>query len=337
MPSTRHFAVRCAGRPRNLVEDIKVVLGCGALNVDYLFAADALVTDGESFCRQVGRQPGGSAANTTFALARLGLPARFAGVIGDDADGILVVESLNSSGVDTSAIVVKNGLQTGRILGFVDKKGQRALYVSPGANMAVGLEELQSGLASTVGWVHCSSFAGDEPFAVQRDFVLALPERVRFSFAPGALYAVRGIKELRPFFGRCEVLFLARPELKKLTGRNDPWQGSRKLLDEGVRTVVVTLGGEGSLAATPSTDQHLPAVSKAVVDTTGAGDAFAAGFIFGCLGGRSIEESHNFAAVMASFAVENWGARTGLPTLDQAGERYERVLASPFPFTNPTG
>ncbi|MEW6183519.1 MAG: carbohydrate kinase family protein [Bacillota bacterium] len=308
-----------------------MILGCGALNVDYIFDADELVTDGESCCRPVGRQPGGSAANTVCALAKLGLPAGFAGAVGDDDDAALVMESLISSGVDTRAVVVKNGLHTGRILGFVDKKGQRALYVSPGANTAVCLDELRLGLVPPVGWVHCSSFAGEEPFAVQRSFVLALPESVRFSFAPGALYARRGIRDLRPFLNRCEVLFLARPEMKKLTGRNDPLQGSRKLLDEGVCTVVVTLGGEGSMIAAGSTLHDLPAVGMAVVDTTGAGDAFAAGFVYGCAKGWSLEESHRFAAVAASFVVEDWGARKGLPTLRNAGERYEQVFALPFP------
>lgn len=308
-----------------------MVLGCGALNVDHLFAADALVTNGESFCRPVGRQSGGSAANTIYALAKLGLPSRFTGAVGADEDGRLQLESLASVGVDISAVAAKSGCDTGFILGFVDKQGHRALYACPGANQTVSLEDLQRGLAPSVGWVHCSSFAGDEPFFVQRRFAGALPAGVRLSFAPGALYALRGIQELRPFLNRCEIIFLAQPELETLTGETEPLQGAKVLLSDNVGTVAITLGAEGSVVATPSTHHYQPAVGRMVIDTTGAGDAFAAGFIYGYFRGWAMEDAHRFAAVAASFAIETWGARDGLPSLAQARERYELAHNRPFP------
>lgn len=310
-----------------------MILGCGALNVDLLYAADVLVTDGESFCRPVGAWPGGSAANTVHALAKLGLPCRFAGAVGEDEEGGLLLGSFVSAGVDTSAVVVKQGLHTGRVLGFVDRLGRRALYVFPGANLEVTLQEMQQAMTPDVNWVHCSSFAGDAPFIAQRDFVAGLPEHVRFSFAPGALYARRGVEELRPFLKRCEVLFLALPELETLTGEADPLQGAGRLLNKNVNIIAVTLGSEGSLVVTPAGHDYQQALERPVVDTTGAGDAFAAGFIFGCLQGFPLADTHRFAAVLASFAVESWGARDGLPTLSKAKKHYERV----YRMTLPTG
>jgi ribokinase len=299
--------------------------------VDHLFAADALVTNGESFCRPVARQPGGSAANTIYALAKLSLPTRFAGAVGADEDGRFQLESLASVGVDTGAVAVKSGYDTGFILGFVDKQGHRALYACPGANQTVSLENLQRGLSPSVGWVHCSSFVGDASFTAQRRFAGALPNGVRLSFAPGALYALRGIEELRPFLNRCETLFLAHPELENLTGEYEPVQGAKVLLKENVGTVVVTLGAAGSVMATSSTEHYQPAVGRVVVDTTGAGDAFAAGFIYGCFQGWAVEDAHRFAAVSASFVIETWGARNGLPSLAQARERYELAHKRSFP------
>jgi ribokinase len=301
------------------------------LNVDHLFAADALVTNGESFCRPVARQPGGSAANTIFALAKLSLPTRFTGAIGEDEDGRFQLESLASVGVDTSAVAAKSGYDTGFILGFVDKQGHRALYACPGANEKVSLEDLQRGLTPSVGWVHCSSFVGDEPFLAQRRFAGALPAGVRLSIAPGALYALRGIEALRPFFNRCDTVFLARPELETLTGETELLQGAKVLLRANVGTVAVTLGAEGSVVVTASTDHYQPAVGRMVVDTTGAGDAFAAGFIYGCFQGWAVEDAHRLAAVTASFVIEAWGARNGLPSLTEARTRYELAYNRPFP------
>lgn len=311
-----------------------VVLGCGALNVDYLYAADSLVTDGETFCRPVGRQPGGSAVNTAFALARLGVPCRFVGAVGEDADGQLVLKSLAAAGVDTDAVATRGGYDTGRVLCFVDKQGQRALYVSPGANLTVTVADLQRGLTSDVSWVHCSSFAGDAPFTGQLSFIAGLPPEVRLSLAPGALYAARGYEALLPVLARCTVLFLTGLELAKLTGEPEIFTGARMLFREGVKTIVVTMGKEGSLVVTPSAHFKLPVLPVQVVDTTGAGDAFAAGFIFGCLHDWAVADAQRFANVVASFAVEEWGARAGIPSLLQAKERYEQTYAASLP---PTG
>ncbi|MEW6446840.1 MAG: carbohydrate kinase family protein [Bacillota bacterium] len=311
-----------------------VVLGCGALNVDYLFAADSLVADGETFCSPVGRQPGGSAANTVFTLAKLGVPCRFAGAVGSDEDGKLVRESLVSAGVDPSGMVIRNGHGTGRVLCFVDKQGHRALYVCPGANLTVTAADLQRGLSPDVSWVHCSSFAGEAAFAAQRSFTAGLAPQIRLSLAPGALYAARGLQALLPMLERCTVLFLSGPELRTLSGEPELLSGAGVFFREGVKTVVVTLGKEGSLVVTPSSQLHLPALSVDVVDTTGAGDAFAAGFIFGCLHNWATADAQRFANVVASFSVENWGARAGIPSLLQAQERYEKAYGIPLP---PTG
>jgi ribokinase len=310
-----------------------VLLGCGALNVDYLFAAESLVTDGETFCNPVGRQPGGSAANTVFTLARLGMPCRFAGVVGDDPDGKLVLESLVAAGVDTDAVVVRRGQGTGRVFCFVDRQGHRALYVCPDANLTVTAAELERAFTLQVSWVHCSSFAGDVPFAAQRSFVAGLPPGIRLSLAPGALYAARGLTELRLFLKRCAVVFLTATELKTLTGIPEPLGGARRLLREGVHTVAVTLGREGSLVVTAESQHRQLALAVDAVDTTGAGDAFAAGFLFGRLKGWAVDDAQRFATVVASFAVENWGARSGAPDLAQARARYEKAYGAPFPET----
>lgn len=307
------------------------VLGCGALNVDYLFAADALVTDGETFCYAAERQPGGSAANTIYALARLGVACRFAGVTGDDPDGLLARESLAAAGVDTGSITVKPGATTGRVFCFVDKAGHRALYVCPGVNSEVTATDLRRGLDATVTWVHASSFVGDAAFEAHRDFVAALPPGTRFSFAPGAIYSARGLAALRPFLARCTLLFLTVAELRALTGQAEPLAGAAQLLATGVGTVVVTRGGEGSLQAASGWYHAEPAIAVTVRDTTGAGDAFAAGFIFGWVRGWSPVVAQRFATVVASFAVEGWGARASLPSFAAAKERFGEVYGVSLP------
>ncbi|ACX52039.1 PfkB domain protein [Ammonifex degensii KC4] len=308
-----------------------MVLGCGALNVDYLFATELLVTDGETFCHPVTRQPGGSAANTIYGLSKLSFPCAFVGAVGDDPDGRLALEALAEVGVNTRAVKVREGRGTGKVFAFVDPKGRRALYVSPDANLTLTLDDMLEALTPEVRWVHCSSFAGDPPFEAQREFVSRLPEEVGFSFAPGALYARRGLKELEPMLYRCTLLFLTQAELETMTGEGVLLNGARLLLNLGVRVVVVTLGGEGSVVVTPGGCDYQTALAQRVVDTTGAGDGFAAGMLYGYLKGWPLELAHRLASIVAAFVVENWGARAGMPSLEEAKKRYEATFGLPFP------
>ncbi|MGO0122257.1 carbohydrate kinase family protein [Desulfothermobacter acidiphilus] len=308
-----------------------MLLGCGALNIDYLFAAEVLVTDGEAFCHLVTSQPGGSAANTVYGLGKLGWPCSFVGAVGEDEDGRRALASLAEAGVDTLAVKVRKDRGTGRVFAFVDGRGRRALYACPDANLTLALADLQEALRSEVRWVHCSSFAGEDAFLAQKEWVELLPEHVGFSFAPGALYSRRGLSALAPMLKRCDLLFLTQAELEELTEEGVLLNGVRLLLRHGVKVALITLGGEGSVAVTPDGIDYQAALARQVVDTTGAGDGFAAGMLYGYLRGWPLEISHRLASVVASFVVEDWGARSSLPTLAEASQRYQNIFGAPLP------
>jgi ribokinase len=115
-------------------------IGCGALNLDRLYKVPRITTgDEEIHIQDMKEEPGGSAANTIYALSKLGIGCGFVGAIGDDSEGQLLISSLNQVGVDTSRIKTKKGERTGMVIGIVDKKGERSLYISPGANNLLSL------------------------------------------------------------------------------------------------------------------------------------------------------------------------------------------------------
>ena len=120
------------------------VVGCGALNWDCLYRVSQLVTDGESVVEESFEAPGGSAANTIYALAHWGLRAGFIGAVGDDDEGRRILADFESVGVDTQRLRVVKGQRTGRVIGLVDSKGRRSLYVQPAdptALLAQGYDE----------------------------------------------------------------------------------------------------------------------------------------------------------------------------------------------------
>jgi len=300
------------------------VIGFGALNVDHLFRVDRILSDSEAQVKGRERAPGGSAANTIYGLAKLGIRAGFIGAVGDDEGGRLLMESFRSVGVDTSRIRVKEGVGTGSALCFISE-GKRAIYVEPGANSLIRKEDLDLDYASKAKMIHLSSFVDDEQLLLQKEFVAALPKSVKISFAPGTIYAHKGLDAIRPILERAQIVFLNSEELKLITGA-DLEEGARELRACGSGIVAVTLGEEGSyLAAEEGTFLVEPVRADKVMDPTGAGDAYAAGLLYGLLMGKDLRESARLGHLVASLCISQMGARAGLPSREELKQAYEKL------------
>ena len=300
------------------------VIGFGALNVDYLHTVDRLVLDGETCIRRTARSPGGSAANTIFGLARLGVKAGLIGAVGDDEDGKVVLADLKQVGVDISHVRIVDGAATGAAMGFVDEQGRRALYVSPGANSRIEREDVELAHVARARILHLSSFVDDRQLAVQEWLVEEISPRVQVSFAPGSLYASRGAEALSTILHRTTFLFVNEGEAEDLGGIGS-------LFDRGCQVVVITRGERGcrvvraAASGCAAEEDHLiEAVAAPVVDTTGAGDAFAAGFLYGVVGRRDLLTCGCLGNLMAARCVAAMGARAHLPALDEL-EFFNRV------------
>ena len=106
----------------------------GAINVDCLCQVKEIVTDGETVMEHVQTAPGGSATNTIYGLAKLGIRTGFIGSIGNDEEGRASIRDLEAVGVDTSQLQIRKGARTSYALCLSDKLGRRSIYVLPGAN-----------------------------------------------------------------------------------------------------------------------------------------------------------------------------------------------------------
>jgi ribokinase len=290
-------------------------VGFGALNMDKLYMVDKIAeTEDESFVTEHKESCGGSAANTMVGLARLGLKVGFVGKVADDYEGRLLLDDFRKENVDTHGIVVaKNGL-SGVVMGFIDKEGQRALYVVPGVNDAIDPKGLSLDYLRRTRLLHLSSFVGEQSFESQKRVVDLILSSVKVSFDPGMLYAKRGLSALRPIIRRAFAMMPNETELMLLTGKGYK-EGAKKLISEGVEVVAVKLGKKGCFV-TNGEEKHLLKPCKAeAVDTTGAGDAWNAGFIYGLLKNKNLQECGRLGNFVASRCIRKVGARTGLPHL----------------------
>ncbi len=290
------------------------VIGFGALNLDRLHRVDFIAKeDEESSILDLTESPGGSAANTIVGLARLGLKTGFVGKVAEDRAGELLLKDFTNENVDLSGIVISKTGRSGTVMGYVDKKGNRALYVDPGANDLLEFREIDLEYASNTRFLHLTSFAGRKPFQAQTEFAKAVSD-VEISLDPGTLYARKGLGSLKPIVEHCSVMFPSGHEVKLLTGK-DYEKGSKILTRKGVDIVAVKLGERGCYVTDGQESYVVEPYNVEVADTTGAGDAFCAGFLYGLIENKEPYECGKLGNFVASRCIMKSGARRGLPRL----------------------
>jgi len=309
------------------------IIGFGALNIDQIYSVTRILSDGEAPVTGFHLSPGGSAANTLYGLAKLGVGGGFVGVIGDDEAGRLILKDFGKVGIDTGQIRVKQA-KTGTTLCLTDKRGRRAIYVSPGANSLLESDDMELDYIRKAQILHLSSFAGERQLEIHKQLMKRIPPSVKVSFAPGSIYAARGLADLSAIIKSTHILFLNRMEIEELTGEEFQ-KGAQSCLRLGCQIVAVTLSegikrkvsSAACYIATGDREYIIEAkrVKRVAGDTTGAGDAFAAGFLFGIMKGENLEECGYLGHIVAQFSVARPGARAGLPSLRRLSQRYGKL------------
>jgi ribokinase len=293
-------------------------VGFGALNVDTLLKVDKIAgAEEESFVHEIAEACGGSAANTMVGLARLGCKVGFVGKIADDHEGQLQVECFQKEGVDTEGIIHSPKGKSGVCLGFVDKKGQRALYINPGVNDNIEFREISAPYITDTQFLHLSSFVGEKSFRAQKKLMSLLPDNVKVTFDPGSLYAQKGIAAIEPIVQNSFVIMPNTLELHLLTGETSIPEGAQKLIDMGVQIVAVKMGDKGCYVTNGEEKQTIQPYKVNAVDTTGAGDAFDAGFLYGLIQNKSLIDCGKLGNFVGSRCVTRMGARDGLPKREE--------------------
>jgi ribokinase len=284
----------------------------GALNVDKLYKVNRIAkAEEESEIQEFVESPGGSAANTAVGLARLGVRTGYIGKVAAGRDGEYLLGAFRKEGVNTDGIVVSKDGRCGSVTGFVDQEGQRALYLDPGVNSTLRFDEINLEYVTGVKFLHLTSFASNDPLRAQIKLINMLPE-IAVVLDPGMIYARKGLDRLRPLVKKCYAALPNEGELWLLTGKGCP-EGAEVLLDEGVKVVAVKLGDRGCYVTNGKERHFVEPYKVNVVDTTGAGDAFCAGFIYGLLNGKPLKECGVIGNFVASRVLTEMGARNGLP------------------------
>lgn len=293
------------------------VVSLGELNPDIILAdirADAPVLGTEQEIGTFKKTLGSSTAITTVRLARFGLKTALVAKLGNDDDGRFCLNALQEEGVNTNYILTDNSLQTGVTVSLTYAT-DRLLATYPGAMNALRAEEVPDTLLASSRHLHVASFY------LQTALQAGLADLFQKAKAQGLTTSLDTgwdpqerwqYDTLRSNLEHTDIFFPNEKELFEMTKTSDSDEAAKQILDQGVGMLVLKRGSQGAnLYTQAAAPLKSTAFSTKVVDTTGAGDSFNAGFLYGFLHTWDSAQTLQFANACGALAVQTVGGTGG--------------------------
>jgi len=275
----------------------------------------------------VGPFPSGAPAIFIDAVARLGVSCGFVGVVGDDPFGRCVLNRLTRDGVDVRHVRLVSHRTTG--IAFVayrsDGSRQFVFHLPQSAAALLSPDDVRKEYLEGVRALHITGSAlaisDSAREACYRAVRLCKQRGGMVSFDPNVRPELLGVEAVQalcePVLASCDVLLPSGAEATMLSGDTDEETACQNLVASGIPIVVLKRGAQGCSVFTDQLRAEVPAYPVNEVDPTGAGDAFAGGFVVALLRGMSVQEAARFASAVGAMAVTRQGPMEGLPTLSQ--------------------
>ncbi len=274
----------------------------------------------------IEKHSGGGATNSAAALSKLGFKVKMLTKLGNDHDADFILQDLRKYHADNlcRARSVKK-TDSATIISSA-KEHDRVIFVYKGASMDLGLSDIRESQI-TSQWIYLASLTGKSFQAALRLAKIAQKKNINLLFNPSLYLAGKGTKYLKDVLENTAILVLNLEEAQALAGtssKNIPFL-LRALQKPGPKVVVITSGNKGLSALHKKTMYMLPKTPAVkIADTTGAGDAFTAGFLAGIMKRYSIEDALRLGQVNATSVIQYIGAKEKLLTEKEAKQMMKK-------------
>jgi sugar/nucleoside kinase (ribokinase family) len=277
---------------------------------------------GGQLVEQIRITPAGPAGGTAVTLAKLGAQVRSAGAIGTDELGEMMLELLGRFGVDASLLVRRDAVQTSASVLPIRPDGSRPAFHVVGANATYSSADAPWEAIAQADYLHLGApeFMGGEEAAKILCFARERGVTTSADVLAPAEQAAAIRDWIAPAFAHLDYLLPNAEQVLALTGEQELEDGCRALLEQGIGCVAATRGEHGAVVGDAEGVQAVPAYSVDVVDTTGCGDAFSAGFLRGLSLGRSRTEAAALGCAAAALVAQGLGSAHGEFDLSAADE-----------------
>jgi sugar/nucleoside kinase (ribokinase family) len=297
------------------MSDEMAAIAMGVHVLDVLVRPVEAIPEGQggTLVEEIRITPAGSAGGTALTLAKLGARTSSAGAIGADAVGDMLTSLLEHAGIDTSNLVRRDDVQTSASVLPIRPGGERPALHVVGANATYGPDDAPWDAIAESTHLHLGGpeFMGGE--AAARILAFARKNGVTTSadiLAPGE-QAREILDWIAPAFAELDYLLPNDEQVLGLSGEDELVAGCRALIGRGVGCVVATRGADGAVIVDGEGSEEVPAFEVDVVDTTGCGDAFSAGFLRGLSLGRSRRDAAVLGCAAAALVAQGLGSDFG--------------------------
>lgn len=267
---------------------------------------------------------GGCASNTAVALSRLGVPTSLWGKLGRDFFSDFALKELKRAGVETSGVALDPKADTSATVVLINHKAQRSFLHSVAANDHIYIEELKLSRLARFHHLHIGGYflfpaLDGWPMAD----ILKQAQRKGLTTSLDTAWDLKGrwMKALKPCLPYLDYFMPSEREVKMLLGFTHPAKAARAFLKLGARAIIIKRGEKGSYFLNrEGVEIKIGAYRAKVVDTTGAGDCFCAGFIKGLSMGWDLKKSLQLGNAAGACAVEELGATAGIHFFKQVSK-----------------
>jgi sugar/nucleoside kinase (ribokinase family) len=251
---------------------------------------------------------GGSSANTIHGLARLGVETAFIGNVGQDELGSFFHQDMEHSQIQP--LLTTGQSPTGRAISLVSPDGERTFATYLGAAVEVSAQQITEGIVSNYNHLHLEGYLVPNRLLVETAFEMARKNNLSVSLDMASYNVVEAHNEfLHQILKRYHpIVFANEDEAWAFTGMNDPHQ-SLNAFAALCETAVVKIGSKGSLIAHKGNFYEAGAIQVHCIDTTGAGDLYASGFLFGLMQEYHPVQCGNIGSLLAGRVIEEAGAK----------------------------
>jgi sulfofructose kinase len=285
------------------------IAGIGQCSWDILGVVDSYPEpDSKEELLRWEEQGGGPVATALVTAARLGLPCRFAGVVGDDPIGEKIGRSLTDEGIDVAGLVTRRNASSQAAFIVIERgSGRRTIFWQRPAGTPLRPEDLPSDFLDGASFLLLDGLMAEVSLHAARE--------ARRRGIPVMLDAGRLRPGMLEIAALCDYLVAAEQFAADLGWDGDPERFRGEVQRFGARVTTVTLGERGSITWQGNTIIRTPAFPVAAVDTTGAGDVFHGAYAYGILQGWPLSDILAFASAVAALKCGEIGGRAGIPTL----------------------
>ncbi len=293
------------------------VLVLGDINIDTVWPVPELPEPGrDAYVKSVLTGLGGATLNTAIVLERLGQPAAVFSCLGQDIFAAQARAMIAETGVNQAYLSTDPRVGTGLIFLAVTPDGERTMFSFRGANVYLKPEDIREDAFQTASVLHISGYSileHPQADAVWRAVDLAKKHHVAISLDTGLEPALIDPQGLCRLMADVDVCVTGPKETSQLFGITDPERAAAHLLSLGVKLAAVKLGEKGCFIASHAEECSCPAFKVNVVDTTGAGDAFTAGLLYGWLRKWDVKAIAVLGSALGALATTVQGAGLALP------------------------